>query len=133
MFEKQLINLIDQYGSLWIALGFVSISAIGHLVINIVLNILRRKSNATENHWDDALISALGPPIKWGWWLFNVYLAILLFNLWLNWIDIQAIRPFRGVILIMFLSWFTLRTPRMGFITTSLAEVDMFCSSSSCS
>lgn len=109
MFEKHLIELLDQYGSLWIVLGFIAISAIGHLAINILLNFFHKKSRDSLNHWDDALFDAVGPPVKWGWWLFNVYLAIVLFNLWLHWVDLQIFTPFRGVILIFFMSWFLLR------------------------
>ena len=109
MLEQQLLNLLKQYETNTIIIGFVVLSALGHFLIHIVLSTLRKRSVATSNHWDDALFDALGLPLKWGWWFINTYLALVLFNLWFHWIDFGEFQPIRGVILIVFASWFFLR------------------------
>ena len=64
----------------WVAsTGLLALATAGHLLLVIVLHHLAKVARRTRREWDDAILSALGPPAKFAWWLllFAMLFALL--------------------------------------------------------
>lgn len=54
----------------WVAIvGMLTIAALGHLVMELLLRYFQHVARRTEHEWDDALVTSLSAPLKLAWWL----------------------------------------------------------------
>lgn len=54
----------------WVAvIGMLSIAAVGHLVLELLLRYFQHAARRTQHEWDDAVVTSLAAPLKLAWWL----------------------------------------------------------------
>ena len=70
---------------------------------------LREKLAATANYWDDALVDALGAPLRVIIWLVGIAYAMSVAQIAKTAIIFQAVGPLRDIGVIAVLAWFLVR------------------------
>ncbi len=89
--------------------AMLAAAALAHYAGRRVLRHLRRRSEATRNRYDDALVTAIGKPFAWFVWVLGASWVLELADSGLETGLVGEVRRLRDVAVIWVLAWFAVR------------------------
>lgn len=99
--------------SVWMLATQVVLLVVGTIVVNFVLmrvsDLLARQVAKSKSIWDDVLIQALRVPLRLGFWLVALSIAVGLIRPMVDWAVLDAMPEIRRVLFIAILVFFAMR------------------------
>lgn len=110
---QELLDKIKVWGGedAWVYQVFtvVLIVVIANLVLRVFLHRLQSRFERTKTPWDDALIKAIGPPLRTLFWVIGLAFAAQITQQVSKVFFFEAIDPVRDVAVIACMAWFLTR------------------------
>ncbi len=105
--------VVQRADSVWMLATQVALLVVATVVLNFVLmrvsDLLARVADKSDNIWDDVVIQALRVPIKLGFWLLALSIAVMLIEPMLDWSLFDSWSMIRRVLLVAILVHFAMR------------------------